>query len=206
MEDLFYLRAEDFTPLQQRQIYQQLRERANTRLKRRRREGNEIYQNKNVSQFLKRRGYRYFPVSNSVSEMDLQSYLNELLLYVQDRTSTARGIREVKEERLKRFMDPDSVSGQLVHGVTAEQLDILLSSDEFAYMRALYDYVLILEDFSKEIERGYSVERVLKDFREFINTHDMNYEDLQRKLDENYLIEKKSIDRYMRKKNGKNKS
>lgn len=203
MEDLLYMRAEDFTSAQQRQVYAQLRERANTRLKRRRREGNVIYQNKNVSKFLERRGYRYFPKETSVSPSQLKSYLNELLLYVQDRTSTARGIREVKEERLRKFMSPTATHGELVHGVTADELDKLLVSDEFAFMKTLWNYELILEDFSQEIERGHSVDRVLKDFREFINDHDMDYVDFQRKLESNYIIEKKSIDRYMRK-HGKN--
>lgn len=186
-EQLLYIRADDFTKEQQKQIYSQYRKRANKRLERRRAENNVVYQNKRVSQFLRRKGYRYFPILKSIKDEDLSTYLNEMLLYVQDRTSTAKGIKEVKQERLQKFMN--QYNEPLVTGVTAEQLDKILKSEEFAILRGMYEYELLLEDFSAEVERGHTVERVLEDWRKLMGDSTMSYSDYRQMLSRNYLME-----------------
>lgn len=183
--DIFVLRAEDFSENQQRQIYNQYRERSNTRLKRRRRENNEVYANKRVSQFLKRKGYRYFP--KNPSQKELNTYLNEMLLYLQDRTSLASGIKEVKSERLARFKSgvegkyPELIFGE---STTAQELDDMLKSDEWEMMKSLYDYELILEDFSNEIERGHSVDEILEEWKKLLDSTTMEYADYRKMINE----------------------
>lgn len=190
MSDIFYLRAEDFTKEQQRQIYVQYRKAANRRLERRRAENNVVYANKRVSQFLKRKGYKYFPSSNVLDEEKLATYLNEMLLYVQDRTSLAAGIKEVKEERLRKFQS-DSFGHPLVGNVTAKDLDKILRSEEFEILRGMYEYELLLEDFTAEIERGHSAERVIEDWRKFMENEEMSYNDYRKMLNRNFVMEQK---------------
>lgn len=188
--DIFELRAEDFNSAQQRQIYLQLRERANTRLKRARRRQEEIFANKRASQFLKRKNYRFFP--KKVSDKELDTYLNEMLTYLQDRTSLHAGIEEVKEERLTKLMRVNPFTGVgLVTGGNADELDTLLRSEEWDFFKANFDYELIFEDFSDEMNKGRSIESFLEDMRSFrkrmedstgVETQDILYSDFRKEI------------------------
>lgn len=189
--DLSGLRAEDFSVRNQREIYRQIAKTANRRLKQRRKENNVVYANRRVSEFLIKKGYKYFPRESVLDDKQLSTYLNELLLYYNDRTSLKSGLNAIKKERREKFLESNMYHDSLVNAaVTEEELDRVLSSPEWEELKARgINYLLILEDFSDEMERGRDVEELLRDYRELLNSRTATIEDLKRAHDSEARIE-----------------
>lgn len=179
----------DMTENQKRQIYRQYQKTANRRLKRMRvyqreaygvdgKDKNMRHASKRLDEFLAYRGKRYLPEEKSLKSGELDKYISEALLYLTNRTSTISGTKEMIRERRKKFGIPDEWGNTLVTSGTADELDKALNSDEWELMKLNVDYHILLEDFSNEMAADRNVIDLLKDWREFINSKDMSYNEM----------------------------
>lgn len=146
------------------QVSQALAKRANTRMKALESKGINYYAYENAKRFLRGQDRNRYYEGKKLTPAQLDRQLKSLQKFLQAKTSTLRGLREVDNAKIEAFR----AKGFDVKN--PNDLFNFLSSNQFKRMSKLMDSNQIVEDFLEASDEGVPSDEIMNAYKTYIES------------------------------------
>jgi hypothetical protein len=110
-----------------------------------------------------------FKQSKKLTGVELKENLKALEKFYNSKTATAKGVRQVQKQHIDIFKTKG------VEIKDTKKFFQFLSSQQFKTLSKYADSDQIIEDFTKAIDEGFSIDDIMEGYEDFLNS-DMTFE------------------------------
>lgn len=168
----------DMTREEKTQLAKQLAKRANVRLSTLEKHDldNDTWAYGKASRYLRNQDrIRFYEGKKYNSERELNRQLQELTYFLNAKSSTIRGIKQMEKERYATFAKNHELDKSHM-----EDYYTFLQSEQFGLLRRTLDSETLFDDLSLALQQGVDLETLEKQYAEYTNTN-ITFEKVQEK-------------------------
>lgn len=174
-----FYNVDEMSLSEMRQAYSKLAKTANRRIRRvRESRFGEVYGTKKVSIFLRHVDRKFFPKVSTIKDNQMRAIFNQLTQYLDDETSTLTGITNRITYYYNKTRESRSFKGRESGGfrsrdidfsnVSDEELVRLFATEEFAMLRRIVDYVILIENYTEHKKLGGTFDEFVEDMHDYL--------------------------------------